>query len=184
MENLYSTIDPVLNCPNFWEGRDGHTVKAIVIHKPEGENAVIIPYLLDPATQKSYHFLIGYDGTVTKLVDPDNSAWACGGVHSPTWTGIIENVNPNYYTINIALEGFAAQPHTEAQFKSLYKLIADCALYAGIAVTDDTIVFHREIDAEKTCPGFILNKDVVVLAAQGLVASGNIVGWPPATSAS
>lgn len=183
MENLYSTIDPVLNCPNYWTGRNNNHVKAIVIHKPEGENAVIIPYLMEAATQKSYHFLIGYQGDITKLVDPDNSAWACGGVHSPTWTGIIPDVNPNYYTINIALEGFAAQPHTQAQFQSLYKLVADCALYAGIAITEDTIVFHREIDADKTCPGFLLNKDAVITAAAGLVAAANVIGWPPATAA-
>lgn len=180
----YSVIKTVENCPNFWEGRDSQVVKGIVIHKPEGENAVIIPYLMESATQKSYHYLIAYDGTITQLVDPANSAWHCGGPQGATWPGLIPDVNPNYYTIGIALEGFAAQPHTEAQFKSLYKLVADCCLYAGLAVTADTIVFHKEINDQKTCPGLILNKEVVILTAECLVAAGNVVGWPPETAAS
>lgn len=179
MENLYSTIDPILNCPNFWTGRDGHAIKAVVIHKPEGTLPGVIDYLMQPATQKSYHFIISYDGRVTRLVDPENSAWHTGGVVNPTWKDIDPDVNPNYETIGISLEGFAAQDHTKAQFQSLIKLVADCLLYAGLPVNDETIVFHREIDGDKTCPGYLLNKFAIETAVTGLVAAANIVGWNP-----
>jgi len=180
----YQNVDPILNCPNKWEGRNGHTVKAIVIHKPEGELPGGIDYLMLPATQKSYHFIISYTGIVTRLVSTDDSAWANGGVQDATWTGIIPDVDPNYYTISISLEGFAAQPHTEAQFQSLYKLVADLCLQYGLAVNADTIVYHHEIYAPKTCPGTILNKDAVITCSAALVAAGNVVGWPPVTAAS
>ncbi len=179
----YQNIDPILNSPNKWDGRNGNIVKAIVIHKPEGELPGVINYLMEPATQKSYHFVISYLGQVTRLVSTDDSAWHCGGPEGATWTGLIPDVNPNYYTIGVSLEGFAAQPHTEAQFQSLYKLVADLCLQYGIAPTADTIVYHHEIYAPKTCPGVILNKEAIITCAQALVAAGNVVGWPPATAA-
>lgn len=182
MEALYSTIDPILNCPNKWDGRNGHEIKAVVIHKPEGEIPSVIDYLMKPETQKSYHFIISYQGQVTRLVDPRDSAWHAGVVDNPTWAGLDPAVNPNYYTVGIALEGFAGQPHTKAQFQALYKLIADVFLYAGLAANDDTIVFHREINGAKSCPGMLLNKFAIATAVQQLVMAGNLVGWTPETA--
>jgi N-acetyl-anhydromuramyl-L-alanine amidase AmpD len=182
MQNYYSMIDPILPCPNKWDGRNAHQIKAVVIHKPEGELPDVVNYLMAPVTQKSYHFIVGYNGQVTELVDPENSAWHCGVVAAPTWKGLIDGVDPNYYTIGISLEGFAVQPHTEAQFKSLCKLVADCLLYAGLPANEETIVFHHEIDGNKPCPGLLLNKQAVIDCAGYLVAAGNYVGWPATTA--
>lgn len=154
-----------VTCPNFWEGRQGYNVKALVIHKPEGNNNVIIPYLQKSETQKSYNFIVGLDGRVTELVSPDNAAWHSGVVVSPTWKGIIQGANPNLYTIGIALEGFAKDPETQMQLISLYKLIADLVTRYKIDISDETIVWHREIDTGKTCPGFHINKYLTCVSA-------------------
>lgn len=177
MQNLYTNPDPILNCPNKWDGRNGHEVKAVVIHKPEGELPGVIDYLMKPETQKSYHYIISYQGQITRLVDDSNSAWHAGVVEAPTWPGLIPDVNPNYYTVGIALEGFAVQPHTKAQFQALMRLIADLFLSYGIAANNETIVFHHEINAPKSCPGLQLNKFAIVNAVQSLVSAGNLVGW-------
>ncbi len=171
MENIYSNIDPIYPCPNMWQGRDGHAIKAVVIHKPEGEMPGVKDYLMNPETQKSYHFIISYDGTITQLVNPDNSAWHCGGPEGATWPGLIPDVNPNYYTIGISLEGFAAQPHTERQFPYFRWL-------AFFPQTPETIGYHHDIRADKACPGLILNKAAVIACVERLVEAGNYVGWP------
>lgn len=156
---------------NYASGRNGRTPLAFVIHKPEGENNSIIPYLQEVSTQKSYHYIIGLNGVVTQLVSPDDTAWASGVVTNPTWPDLIQGANPNEYTINIALEGFAANQETQPQLAALYCLIADLANDYGIALTDLTVVFHREINGAKTCPGFHLNKFDVVKGADACLTA-------------
>ena len=179
MQELFSHVDPILNCPNKWDGRENHRPIAVVIHKPEGELPGVIDYLMKPETQKSYHFIIAYDGTITRLVSETDSAWHCGGPEGATWAGLIPDVNPNYYTIGIALEGFAAQPHTQNQFQSLMKLVSDLFLEYGIAANPETVVFHHEIRADKACPGLLLNKDAIISCVQKLIEAGNVVAWQP-----
>lgn len=161
-------VTPVA-CPNFHEGREGRAPIAFVIHKPEGDLPGVIDYLNDPATQKSYHYIIAKTGQVYCLVDPENTAWATGVVIAPTWPNIIDGVNPNLYTINISLEGFAADPENPDQLCSLARLMADLSHNYNIPLNDKTVVFHREIQTEKTCPGFHLNKFAVTQAAQYLL---------------
>lgn len=147
-----------VECPNFEGGREGRKVSAYVIHKPEGELQGTIEYLQDPKTQKSYHFIIAKDGRVINLVDPDNTAWHTGVVVAPTWKSIIDGVNPNLYTIGIALEGFAAEPETLEQHINMCKLIADLELKYGCGISAETVVYHHEIQTEKSCPGYHMDK--------------------------
>lgn len=159
---LMQYIVPVA-CPNFRVGRESNTVIAYVIHRPEGNLPGVTDYLADPTTQKSYHYIVAKDGRVVMLVDPENEAWACGVVVAPTWKKIIPNVNPNYYTINISLEGFASEPVTQIQLASTYKLIADLENTYKCGINEDTIVFHREIDTAKDCPGFNVDKETMIV---------------------
>ncbi len=162
----FTTYANVVECPNFAKGRNQRKPTAIVIHKPEGNIDSVIPYLQDPKTEKSYHYVIALDGRIIQLVNPDDTAWHTGVVISPTWRGIVDGVNPNEYTIGIALEGFAASPSTEAQHVALVKLVADLATIYDFPITDESVVFHREIQGEKACPGYFLNKFYICQAAK------------------
>jgi len=180
MKDYFMTlfVTPTPN-PNFAEGREGRVPTAFVIHKPEGTIPSTLEYLADPATQKSYHFMIALTGQVYMLVDPDNTAWHSGVVIAPTWKGILDGINPNLYTIGISLEGFAANPETKDQLCSLARLMSDLALHYQIPLNDNTVVFHREIQTEKTCPGFHMDKFSIVQAAQYImnataVTAGNV----------
>lgn len=168
----YRLIEGVqtVECPNFFEGRQGYQVKAIVIHKPEGELQGVVEYLQNPSTQKSYHYIIAKDGRVVQLVDTENAAWHCGIVDAPTWPDLVQGANPNLYTIGIALEGFATDPCTEQQYFALAKLMGDIAFNYQLKLNDKTVVFHREIEASKSCPGFFVDKYSVIVAAQSGVS--------------
>ena len=163
--NLVEGVQTV-ECQNFAEGREGRKAIAYVIHKPEDTLDPLITYLQDPATQKSYHYIVASDGRIINLVDPDNTAWAVGTVVSPTWLGIQEGVNPNLYTISIALEGYAVEPCTVKQYIALAKLLADLDIVYQNGLNNNTVVFHREIDTAKACPGFSIEKYYVIQAAE------------------
>lgn len=153
-------------CPNFKAGRDNMQVKAIVLHKPEGNLPEVIDYLNKPETQKSYHYIIGVDGAIYRLVDDVNEAWHTGTVVNPTWAGLLQGVNPNLYTVGIACEGFAADNLTPEQKNSLTVVVAQIAKKYNLPLNTETIVYHREIRADKTCPGEHLAKEDVIVNAQ------------------
>ena len=106
---------------NFWPGRRGLKTKAVVLHIAETTFQGAVSWLADPKSNASAHFVVGKDGRIAQLVSIDDSAWANGllftnGVWltnfngqqvpaSPTWSGIVEAVNPNWYTISIEHEG-------------------------------------------------------------------------------
>lgn len=154
-----------VTCQNFQAGRNDRKVIAYVIHKPEDNLAALIPYLQDPANQVSYNYVIALDGRVICLVQPEDTAWANGGASNPIWTGIIPGVDPNLYTVSIALEGYAAQPSTREQYIALSYLLADLDATYNNGLNNQTVVFHREITDQKTCPGYFIDKFYVIQAA-------------------
>lgn len=163
VNNLLMQYIVKVACPNFRVGRDGYKPIAYVIHRPEGDLPGVTEYLAEASTQKSYHFIVAKDGRVIELVDPENEAWSCGVVVAPTWKSIMKDVNPNLYTINISLEGFADEPVTQIQLASTYKLIADLENTYKCGINEDTIVFHRDIQTQKTCPGFNVDKETMIV---------------------
>lgn len=156
-------LDPT---DNMWMGRRGHDVKAIVLHSTEGSMMSALAWTHDPKSEASYHFIVGLDGTIIQTVDVKNTAWANGGVVKPTWKGIIPKVNPNLYTVSIARAGFAKDPMPRAQALAVIELIGELAMELNLTLNEETLVFHREIKSDKTCPGKVPNKSILIAGAQ------------------
>jgi len=155
-----------IGCPrtNFYLGRRGFRPEAMVIHGLDGDLAHGESVFLDPASLTSPHYAISLSGAVHQYVDENHSAFHAGIVVNPQWKQLKESVNPNFYTIGIALEGRSADPHPEAQLTASATLILEIAARWGIALDGEHVVEHNRIRASKNCPGSGL--DVAKLLAR------------------
>ena len=73
---------------NFWKGRAGFSIKAIVLHITDGSEKSAINTFENPDSYVSCHYLIG-DNNIYEVVSIHNTAWGCGRVSSPTWKGFL-----------------------------------------------------------------------------------------------
>lgn len=108
----------VMHSPNYWEGRDGHSPIALVIHTMAGTLAGSDAWLTNPESAVSAHFGIGLGGQVHRYVHPTDTAWSNGLLEPGNrWPGP-SGINPNRLTLSIETEdrGNPHQPVTEAQY--------------------------------------------------------------------
>lgn len=135
--------------PNFTKGRNGFGIKAIVLHITAGSSKSALNWFASPISQVSAHYLVSEDGTVHKLVAESDTAWHCGKLVRPTWSGLIPNENPNQYTIGVelALPDGQLMPSWK-QWLAWAKLVKDLKLRYNAE-----LVNHNEIRADKICPG-------------------------------
>lgn len=143
-----------------------HPIKAIVIHKTEGNLSGDFNWIeqsTHPRSNVSYHIEIAKNGDIYGLVSLGCSAWHAGKVSNPTWKGITAE-NPNYYTIGVALEGYANEPTPIKQQLSLWKLLAELTSIFKLEINDQIIVFHREITDQKKCPGNLSKSQIIFMA--------------------
>lgn len=151
--------------PNKDIGRGNFRPEAIVIHKSEGSFDSCLAWFTDSNSKVSAHYIIGPDGKVINLVDESNTAWHAGVIAQPSWKLIKIATNPNLYTIGIELAGYATDDTPADQTLALAHLIVDIAKRWEIPIDDQHIVFHREIRANKTCPGMYLSKMLIIFYA-------------------
>lgn len=127
---------------------------------------------MNPESKVSYHYIIEKDGEITELVDTHNTAWHAGKRMDPTWEPARKDINPNLYTVGIAFAGNADEEKTHQQMFALAALIADVSIRHQFAITEQTIVYHREIRADKTCPGNMVDKAHIARLAKTLRETG------------
>jgi len=72
---------------NYWKGRAGMDIKAIVLHITDGTFNSALNTFTNPSSYVSAHYLLGRDDEI-QLVDEKDSSWACGRVLSPKWKGL------------------------------------------------------------------------------------------------
>ncbi len=133
--------------PNFWTGRQGQAVKAIVLHGTAGPGAV--SWFANPGSQVSAHYVVDVDGTITQCVAEADSAWHAGVVTSDS--AYAGGPNPNLWTIGI--EHVRDVTNTSA--------IAQAQLMASLALVEDIVarhgplalILHNQIDVGRVCPG-------------------------------
>lgn len=144
-----------LGCPtaNFFPGRRSFRPQAIVIHGVDGPLSRAESVFTNPASRVSSHYLVALSGDVRQYVEEHHSAFHAGIVLNSRWKGLKPNVNPNFYTIAIMLEGAAADPHPEAQLTASARLILDVAARWGIPLDSEHVVEHNRIRASQNCPG-------------------------------
>ncbi len=157
--------------PNYWSGHGGQNVKAVVLHIAEGSYQAAVNWLTDPKSGASSHFLVAKDGRIAQFVSILDSAWGNGLMYSngqwltpsephvpalPIWTGLIPEVNPNYYTLSIEHEGVYTDRWTPAMYAANLQLLQwirdQTSIHFAIHVS---LLGHYELNSatRKNCPG-------------------------------
>lgn len=152
---------------NYRVGRNGTVAPdTLVIHIAEGDKASCIATFKDPSVQKSSHFLIGKDGSITQFVSTKNTAFCNGIVDRPVSESVLKRFpqNPNDYTFSIENEGFATEDFTEAQYQTNAKLLAYLHKAWNVPMDSTHVIRHREIEQQKTCPGIVNVERIIALA--------------------
>lgn len=100
--------------PNFYSGRSGHDIIAIVNHRMVGFLNGTDTWFSNPANQVATHFGVGFRKLgvveISQYVDLSDSAWHAGNYDpsggwplvKKTTSGAV--INPNFYTIGIEHE--------------------------------------------------------------------------------
>lgn len=167
---------------NFREGRPtGEEVTAVVIHIIDGSqigaDATFLNNALDAV--RSAHYSVGHDGGVHQYVKESDTAYHAGVIANPTWKEMKKSVwgsfvNPNFYTIGIEHEGHPEDDWTDAMYASSAALLRGMSSrYPALkTLTRENVVMHREIDADKSCPGFKVDLDRLIAEASAPSQAG------------
>ena len=151
-----------IGSPNKDKGREGYRPEAIVIHIMEGTLKGTDAWFTNEESGVSAHYGIGKSGEIHQYVGESDRAWHTGRIVSPTWRLLKADVNPNWYTIGIEHEGTEDSPWSDALYKASAGLIEAISRRWAIPCDRDHIIGHREIRADKTCPGLEVDLDQLV----------------------
>ncbi len=123
--------------------------------------------LCDPEREVSAHYLIGRDGAVFELVDPDMRAWHAG---KGTWHG---RGDVNSRSIGIELDNDGLSPFSEPLMDALEILLA--SRLAAYRIGPDGVIGHSDMaPGRKIDPG--RRFDWKRLARQGLAVWSEAAG--------
>src|SRR3990167_4724179 len=148
-----------LKTPNFYS-REGRKPKALVLHITDCDLQSALSYTLNPASQASYHYIIGKKNGVVnvyKMVDEEQAAWHTGKVVRPTWNGLEFEpdgriINPNKYTLGVAVALKAGEFPSWNLWLEWVRLVKDICDRYGFKRDENDLVNHFEIRIDKTCP--------------------------------
>lgn len=152
--------------PSYTVGR-GSIVRPdlIVIHIGEGSQQVIYNTFL--TEEKSSHYCVSKTGEIWQFVQEKDTAWGNGTVVNPTSPLVLSrpNLNPNKYSISIEHEGMATSDITEIQYTATANLVEDICKRWNIPIDRIHIIPHKEIRADKSCPGLINVEKIISMAS-------------------
>ena len=155
---------------HFTAGRGGYRPTAVVIHIAEGTAASVDSWFQDPRSNVSAHYLVTKTGALHQYVKEEDTAYHAGRVLRPTWAGLVKDagktVNPNKYTIGVEHEGDGNDPWTDLMYERSARLLAEIHARWSIPLDRAFVVGHREIYAEKSCPGGAVDLDRLIALAR------------------
>lgn len=157
-------------------------VEAVVIHiiggSQVGADATFLNDALD--APRSAHYSVSRDGGVHQYVKESDTAYHAGVIANPVWTGMKPRpgggwINPNGFTIGIEHEGGPEDEWTDAMYASSAALLREISeRYAALkTLTRANVVMHREIDANKSCPGFKVDMEKLIVMASAPAMLGS-----------
>jgi hypothetical protein len=149
------------NSGNYMAGRDGSSIKRVVIHDMEGYYAGAISWFKNPASNVSAHYCIrSSDGDITQMVREQDTAY-----HAGNWTY-------NKESVGIEHEGFLSAPsrwYTDVMYRRSAQLTAAITKRYGVAVDRKYIIGHAEVPPPNTHtdpgPGWDWNKYIGYIKA-------------------
>lgn len=127
------------NSNNFEKGRQGNTVKKVVIHWIVGRLSAADATFQDPTRQASAHYGIG-NTVIHQYVKEEDTAYHAG------------NLTVNRQSIGIEHEGGPDIPISELTYKTSSELVADICRRYSIPADRQHIIKHSEVKATQ-CPG-------------------------------
>jgi N-acetyl-anhydromuramyl-L-alanine amidase AmpD len=189
-----------LTTGNFYEGRWGNPIRAVVLHIAAGPLRAIFPTFNHPDAA-SAHFGIGKDGAIEQYVSINNGAYAVGLhwvngqwfnpqkllVKNPSWVDLVPGVNPNLYTISIEHEGQPQDIRTPEMHAACTRLLRWISEETGLTyVAHRTLIGHNEIDpvSRPNCPGPNFDFDLIAADANGAQVSSELTQAAQAALAS
>lgn len=162
-----TTLSPQwVGSPNFGTGR-AYPISAVVIHITEGSEASVDSWFRSTKSEVSAHYMVTRDGRLKQYVREEDRAWHAGRVFRPTWLGLVPGVNPNQYTIGIEHEAAgSATVWPQAMYERSSILLAEIHVRWGVVLDRSHVVGHREIRADKSCPGSTVDLDRLIAMAR------------------
>ncbi len=165
---------------NYYKGRFdiGHNPinpDVIVIHVAVATLQGCFNTFNNPNEQKSSHYCVGELGEIWQFVNENDNAWHAGFIVNPTSKLVKDRIgkypSPNAYTIGIENEGeyvgdSTPQDFTDAQYEANGWLVAQCAKRWNIPMDRDHVIGHKELRADKTCPGKLVSIDRIIAIAK------------------
>lgn len=126
-------------------------VSGIVLHADAGaSDAGTLSWCAAPHSRVSYHYLVGRDGTVYRLVPEARRAWHAGV------SAAAGRENCNDWTVGVACANRQdGEPFPEAQVAALIRLVCEIRRRHP-AVTLDRVLTHEQVarpEGRKTDPG-------------------------------
>jgi N-acetylmuramoyl-L-alanine amidase len=142
---------------NFVPGRAGGRVLAVVMHTTVGSLEGAVSWFGNPDSGVSAHYVVGLDGRITQCVREMDTAFHAGTIRRPRAPLVKARLpeSPNYYAIGIEHED-GGNPEIDrplAQIIASAELVARICQGYGIKPGVLTIIPHRDVRADKTCPG-------------------------------
>lgn len=133
------------------------TIGGIVIHTEQGYENGTVTWFHNPDSNVSSNWGVALDGTIDRIVDESNTAWANGNFESNSRNISIEledNRDPDGVT------------RTQEQYDSVAKLIADASRRYGFSINRETVKGHNEVYpySHPECPGNVDLDNVVARA--------------------
>jgi len=166
---------------NFRVGRTNHAVEALVLHIIEGSQIGCDATFLDNnlVEPRSAHYSISKTGEIHHYVLEKDTAFHAGKLVNPSWPGLKRSngayVNPNLYSIGIEHEGRATDEWTDELYAASAALLREISQRhpALKTLSRNNVALHREIRADKSCPGFKLNLDRLMDAVNAAAIAPN-----------
>lgn len=150
---------------NYREREAGITPDAIAIHIAEGLKGSVVATFKDATVQKSSHFLVNKDGSITQFVSTSKVSYCTGNIDNPINELVLNRTtNPNSWTFSIEHEGFSTADITPAQYATTSKLCKFLHDKWGVPLDRTHIFGHREAYSLKSCPGLINIDHIIQLA--------------------
>lgn len=174
---------------NYYKGREGQSVKAVVLHIAEGSYQGSANWLVNPASGVSAHFIVSRQGEITQMVSILDTAYTNGlswngstwidpeGAHvTPPWPGLTPPINPNFQTITVEHEGHSGDVWTPAMIAADVTILQFVhATYPLLWTPHKSLIGHYEISPvnRARCPGTGCPFDTIAAAA---TSGGGSVG--------
>ena len=113
---------------------DDYPIDMVVIHDIEGGVGSAIKTFQDPNRHGSAHYIVGYDGSVTQMVQEKDIAW-----HAGNW-------DYNTRAIGIEHAGYACcHYYTTAEYNGSAKLLASICSRWGVPLDRTHVIGHYQV---------------------------------------